>query len=222
ININDYLTNGENVCIANPNAPTGIGVETSKIEEILKAHKNDIVIIDEAYVDFGAVSVIPLCKKYDNLLVIGTFSKSRNLAGARIGFAIADAQIIADLNKMKFSFNPYNVNRLSMVIGTKSMEDKAYFETCTQKIIDARKTTTNELEKIGFEVLPSSANFIFAKNDKISGEKLFKKLKENKILVRFFNEEPIKDYLRITIGTDKQMEIFVNTVKKILAENDNL
>ena len=213
---NDYLKANQNVIIANPNAPTGKIISHTQIEKILKAHPNDIVIIDEAYVDFGGETCVSLINKYDNLLVVQTFSKSRNLAGARIGFGIANSEIIADLNKMKFSFNPYNINRLSIIAGTQSMKDFSYFKECTNKIIATRDNTVNSLKELGFDVLDSKANFIFIKNNKIKGEVFYNKLRENGILVRWFNIDRIKDYVRVTIGSKEEMEEFINKTKQII------
>lgn len=212
----DYLVDGENVIIANPNAPTGKMITTAQIETVLKAHKNDIVMIDEAYVDFGGTSVVPLIEQYDNLLVIQTFSKSRSLAGARLGFGIASAPIIADLNKMKFSFNPFNINRLSMIIGAESMRDTGYFNDCTEKIIATREKTTKELRALGFEVIDSHTNFIFVTSKKIDGEAYYKALKEKGVLIRWFNQDRIRDFVRITIGTEQQMDILLEKTREIL------
>lgn len=212
----DYKGIGRTVFIANPNAPTGHFLPLSTIEEILVSNPDDLVVIDEAYVDFGGESATRLVKKYSNLLVIGTFSKSRNLAGARIGFAVANPEIICDLNKMKFSFNPYNLNRLSIIAGTEAMKDKAYFEKCTSLVKEAREYTTTELKKLGFSVLDSKANFIFAQSDKISGNEYYLVLKEKGILVRWFNKDRIRNFVRITIGTAEQMQTFINTTRDIL------
>lgn len=212
----DYFNKGKTIIIANPNAPTGKCLPLSDIERILNANKETLVIIDEAYVDFGGESAVSLIGKYENLLVIQTFSKSRNLAGARLGFAIGNKELIADLNKIKYSFNPYNINRLTLIAGEASVNDKAYFEDCVSKIIKNREKTTMELEKMGFFVLPSKTNFIFAKSDKISGYDLYMKLKNEGILVRHFNKERIKDFVRITIGNEEQMDKFIETIRRIV------
>ncbi|WP_324822322.1 histidinol-phosphate transaminase [Sinanaerobacter sp. ZZT-01] len=216
INIEDYLGCKKNIILANPNAPTGICLPLSDIEEILKSNPEQLVMIDEAYIDFGGESCIPLLKKYDNLLVIQTFSKSRNLAGARIGFAVASKEVIEDLNKIKFSFNPYNVNRLSMVLGKAAMEDEDYFRQCTNEIIHTREKISMGLKTLGFEVLPSKANFIFARHPQIKGCDYFKKLREKGILVRHWADTPITDFVRITIGTYEQMTSFYQVTKQIL------
>ncbi|MBK5247041.1 MAG: histidinol-phosphate transaminase [Peptostreptococcaceae bacterium] len=205
IKVKDYYNLDGTVIIANPNAPTGIALTKDEIEQIISCNKNNLVIIDEAYVDFGAESVVCLLGQYDNLLVIQTLSKSRSLAGARIGVAIGNKEVIRDLKNIKYSFNPYNLNRLSMVAGAAAFKDKDYFEKCCDKIKDTRDRLVKDLEFAGFEVLPSKANFIFAKPPGISGEEYFQQLRKNNILVRHFNEPLIKDYVRITIGTDEEM-----------------
>lgn len=212
----DFCNKNKTIFIANPNAPTGKCLPLSDIEKILKSNPRNVVVIDEAYVDFGGESAVSLIHKYENLLVVQTFSKSRNLAGARLGMAIGCKELIADLNKIKYSFNPYNINRLTLVAGKAAMEDTAYFKECTGKIIKNREKTVKELERMGFFVLNSKANFIFAKNEKMSGADLYEKLKENGILVRHFNKERIKDFIRITIGNDEEMNIFIETVRRIL------
>lgn len=206
INPKDYYNLNGTVVIANPNAPTGIALSKDQIEQILINNKENLVIIDEAYVDFGAESVVPLIDSYENLLVIQTLSKSRSLAGARIGVAIGNTEIINDLKKIKFSFNPYNLNRLSILAGAAAFKDKNYFEECCKKIINTRERFVKDLESSGFEVLPSKANFVFVKPPGISGGEYFQKLRENHILVRYFNDILIKDYVRITIGTEKEMD----------------
>lgn len=212
----DYFSLGRTIFIANPNAPTGIALSLEQIEKILISNADNLVVIDEAYVDFGAESAVKLIEKYNNLLVIGTFSKSRNLAGARIGYAISTPAIIEDLGKMKFSFNPYNLNRLSIIAGTHSMMDKAYFEKCTALIKEARSYAVKELEELGFEVLNSKANFIFARNPALSGKDYYLALKERGILVRWFDKERIRGFVRITIGTKEQMKALIDTTREIL------
>lgn len=214
----DYENMGGTIVIANPNAPTGIALELSEIEHILKTNPDDLVIIDEAYVDFGAESAVKLLDKYDNLLVIQTFSKSRSLAGSRLGFAMGSREIIKDLNTIKYSFNPYNLNRLSILAATASMKDVEYFEDTRRKIIETREWTVNELEKLGFEVLPSSANFIFVKNSNISGKDYFTGLRKNDIIVRYFDKPKISDHVRITIGTPQQMQELAIVTRKLLDE----
>ncbi len=216
IDFHDYLNKNKPIFIANPNAPSGIALPLSEIEQILKSNKNSIVLIDEAYVDFGAESSVALLEKYDNLIVSRTFSKSRNLAGARLGFAVSSKEIIADMSKMKFSFNPYNINRLSIIAGKEAMLDTEYFDSCIKKIIETREFTVNELKKRGFFATESKANFIFVKHDKLSGEEYYRRLREKDILVRYFNKDPIKDYVRITIGSFEQMKRLINATDEIL------
>ncbi len=219
IDVADYINVGKNVVIANPNAPTGLMLSLEKIEKIVASNPENIVLIDEAYVDFGGESAISLTKKYDNLLVVGTFSKSRSLAGARLGFAIGNAEIIADLEKIKYSTNPYNINRLTLISGAAAIDSDDYFMENCKKIIETREFTTKELESLGFTVIPSAANFIFAKSDKISGEDLYLKLKEKGVLIRHFTTEKIKEFNRITIGTKDEMTTFIDKVKECLDEN---
>lgn len=216
INANDYIGVGKNVVIANPNAPTGIDMGLEKIEEIVKSNKENLVLIDEAYVDFGGESCIPLTKEYDNLLVCGTFSKSRSMAGARLGFAIANAEIIADLEKIKYSTNPYSINRLTLVAGAAAIRENDYYMDNCKLIVEARDYTTAALKEKGFKVLDSKANFIFAESDKVDGRSLYEKLKAKGILVRYFGSGRIKNFVRITIGTKEQMQALVNAVEEIL------
>lgn len=217
IDIADYIDCGKNVVIANPNAPTGIALSRSEIEKIAAGNPGHIVVIDEAYVDFGAESVIPLIPKYENLLVIQTFSKSRNLAGARLGFAVAGKELIADMNRIKFSFNPYNVNRLSILAGTAAMKDVAYFRSCTERICSTREETAERLRNMGFTVLPSKANFLFAKSGHMNGTEYFEGLRENGILVRHWDKPEIEDFVRITIGTPEDMQALCAVTEKLVA-----
>ncbi len=206
------------VVIANPNAPTGMELPLSEIEKIIVSNSESIVVVDEAYVDFGGTSAVPLTKKYKNLLVCQTFSKSKSMAGARLGFAIADKDIIADLEKIKYSTNPYNINRLTQAAGLAAVEENDYYLENCKKIMENRDFTANGLKELGFTMLPSKANFIFAKTDKLSGKELYEQLKENGVLVRHFDKERIKDYNRITIGSHEEMEIFLAKVREILGE----
>ena len=214
----DYYGLNQTIVLANPNAPTGIALPRAEIEGILKANPNNVVIVDEAYVDFGGESCVPLIDRYENLLVVQTFSKSRQLAGARLGLAMGNAKLIADLNRVKFSLNPYNINRLTLKAGQAALEDTAYFEKTRAAIMDTRAWTMQQLTDRGFTVLDSRANFVFASTNRISGGKLYKKLKKNGILVRHFDAPRIENWLRITIGTPEQMQIFLNTLDKIMEE----
>jgi len=218
IDVTDYFGLHKTIFIANPNAPTGIALTPEEIEKILINNPDNIVLIDEAYVDFGAQSCVPLIKKYDNLIVTMTFSKSRSMAGGRLGFGIANKEIIKDLNAVRFSTNPYNVNSMSMAAGIGLLEDAAATEKNCRIIMENRKYTINALKELGFEATESLANFIFVKHSGIDGETLYLKLKERGVLVRHFKTEKIKDYNRITIGTKKQMDILINTIKQILEE----
>jgi histidinol-phosphate aminotransferase len=218
LDVNDYIGKKGTVFIANPNAPTGRTIPLSDIEKLLNADLDRVVVIDEAYVDFGGESAIKLIDKYDNLLVTQTFSKSRSMAGARLGFGIANEKIIQDLNTIKYSTNPYNVNRMTAAAGIGAIEDDEYFKNNCKEIISTREKTEKELTDLGFIVLPSKTNFLFAKSDKISGEKLYQKLKEKGVLVRHFTKDRIKDFNRITVGSPKEMEIFVSKVKEILED----
>ena len=219
INYRDYCGKNKMVVIANPNAPTGMGIGLSQIEEILKTNSDSLVLIDEAYVDFGGETCLPLLKKYDNLLVVRTFSKSRCLAGGRLGYAFASAAIIADLEKIKYSTNPYNINRLTLLLGEKTVEAESYYQEKCREIMKTRAWTAGKLTELGFEVLPSQTNFLFAKAAAMDGGELYNKLKARGILVRHFTNPKISAYNRITIGTQEQMETFINTVKEVLYEN---
>lgn len=218
INKEDYYVKGKTVVLANPNAQTGICLSLADIEDIVKNNANSVVIIDEAYVDFGGESAVKFIGKYDNLIVMQTFSKSRSLAGARVGFAVACEELIADLNRVKYSFNPYNVNRLSALVAAKAMDDKEYFNECCNKIISERQRLTAELEKRNFEVLPSLANFVMAKPLWIDGKTLYEKLKENGVLVRWFNDKRISPFVRITIGNARQNDVLLSTIDLISKE----
>ena len=218
LSVDDYMDFDGTIFIANPNAPTGMTISNADIRRLLEKDPNRVVVIDEAYVDFGGESCVPMTAEYDNLLVVQTFSKSRALAGGRVGFGIGCKELIADLNRIKYSFNPYNINRLSILAGAAAMADEAYFEQCCKAVQEARSWTTAQLEQRGFTVLPSKANFVFAKSDRISGNDLYRKLKANGILVRWFDSDRIRDFARITIGSMEQMQALVNVVDRLLEE----
>ena len=206
------------IVIANPNAPTGLSLSLDAIEGILRTNPNAVVAIDEAYVDFGGESAYPLMAKYGNLIVVRTFSKSRSMAGARLGYALGPAPLIADLEKIKYSVNPYNVNRLTLRLGEATVDAESYYREKCAAIIATREKTAEALRRIGFAVLPSQTNFLFVKNDKIGGRELYEKLKDRGILVRHFGNPRICDYVRITIGTDEQMAVCIAAIGAILEE----
>jgi len=214
----DYFELGKTIFIANPNAPTGLALTRAQVETILKHNRESVVVIDEAYVDFGGESCIPLIGEYDNLLVVQTFSKSRSMAGARLGFAAGNEALIADLNTIKFSTNPYNVNSMTQALGLGVLLDEDTTRANCRTIMENRAWTVTALETLGFTVLPSSANFIFAKSDRISGGELYERLRERAVLIRHFNKDRIRDYNRITIGTREQMDILLKNIREILEE----
>ena len=218
VDINDYIGINKNIIIANPNAPTGLVLKKEDIEKIVASNPDNVVIIDEAYVDFCTESCAELVKKYKNLIVTQTFSKSRSLAGLRLGFALADEKIIEDLEKMKFSFNPYNVNTLTVKAGAAAIRDSFYYVECNKKVIETREKTKKQLSAAGFECLDSQSNFIFAKHKSIPAEKLYLELKSRGILIRYFNKPRISDYVRITVGSPEQMQTFVKTAETIIKD----
>lgn len=215
----DYLQPNGGIVIPNPNAPTGVEEKIETLEEIVSANRACVVIIDEAYVDFGAESILPLVEKYDNLMVVQTFSKSRAMAGVRIGFAIAGEKMIGYLKNVKFSFNSYTMNLPAIELGTASVLDDAYFRETTAKIIRTREWTKKEFARLGFRFTDSKSNFLFATHPKVSAKELFVALKENNIYVRHWKKPRIENYLRITIGTQEEMGRLVSFIEQFL-END--
>ena len=216
IEIEKYFGLDGHIIITNPNAPTSIALKLEEIEEIVKKNPNQLVVVDEAYVDFGAESAVKLVNKYDNVLVVQTFSKSRSFAGMRLGYAIGSENIIEGLNRLKFSFNSYTIDRISIEAGIESFKDDDYFIKINVKIIETREKTVKKLKELGFKVLNSSANFIFISHNKVFAGDLYKQLKDNGILVRYFAKDRIDNYLRVTIGTDEEMEIFIEKLNKLL------
>lgn len=212
IDAESYENIGKTVVLANPNAQTGVYLSLDKIERIVKSNGGNVVIIDEAYIDFGGESAIGLINKYDNLIVVQTFSKSRSLAGARVGFAVACKALIEDLVRVKFAFNPYNVNSLSAALAAEAMRDVGYFNECTKKISATRSAMTERLKKLGYAVLPSLANFVLAKSGKLGGKRLYEDLKSRGVLVRHFDDPRIEDYVRITVGTDEQTDELIKQI----------
>ena len=216
IEIDKYFGVDGHIIITNPNAPTSMAYKLKEIEEIVKKNPNQLVVVDEAYVDFGAESAVKLVNKYDNVLVVQTFSKSRSFAGMRLGYAIGSENIIEGLNRLKFSFNSYTIDRISIEAGIESFKDDDYFVKINAKIIETREKTVKKLKELEFKVLNSSANFIFISHNKVFAGDLYKQLKDNGILVRYFAKDRIDNYLRVTIGTDEEMEIFIEKLEKFL------
>lgn len=216
IDVDAFCATKNHVVLANPNAPTGLALSLAQMERILVANPDRIVIVDEAYIDYGGQSCIPLIPKYNNLIVVQTFSKSRSLAGARIGFAAGQKTLMEDLDKIRDSLNPYNINTLSERIGVAAVEDKNYLEACVAEIVKTRAYTANALQKLGFEVLPSIANFLFARHPKLTGKQYYLALKKEGVLVRHFDKDRIRDFARISIGSREEMEILLEKTEKIL------
>jgi histidinol-phosphate aminotransferase len=214
----DYIGLDGTIILANPNAPTGMTLDPGAIEDIVKTNADHLVVIDEAYADFGTQSSIPLTEKYDNVLVVQTLSKSRSLAGMRIGLAIGPEEVIEDINKMKFSFNPYNLDRLAIRAGAAAIKDDEYFKKTCDMVIETRGWFTEKMRELGFTVLESKANFVFCKPDKISGTEYFEELRKRAVVVRHWDKDPIRDYVRITIGRDEDMQRLIEVTEEILCE----
>jgi len=216
INPKDYYKENGGVIIANPNAPTSISEGEDFLRDILDHNRDVIVIVDEAYVDFGGTSAIDLINEYDNLLVVQTFSKSRSMAGIRIGYAIGNEELITALNNVKNSYNSYTMNMLTLRLGAEAVADNDYFEETLSKVIKTREWFCEEMEKIGFHSPKSATNFIFCTHERVPAKEIFTKLQEQNLYVRFFNKPRIDNHLRITIGTDEQMQILLDAIKKIV------
>lgn len=216
--LDDYKKNNGGIVIPNPNAPTSICENIDFVDDLLSFNSDSVVIIDEAYVDFGGVSCVELVKKYENLLVTGTFSKSRSLAGLRIGFAIGSKALISVLEAVKNSYNSYTVDSLSVAAGVASMNDREYFNSTVSKIINTRNYMTNQLRAMGFEVLDSSTNFVFASNKNIDIKDMFEYLKSKKVFIRYFDLPRINNYVRITVGTDREVQILLDEIKKYVGD----
>lgn len=218
VDVEDYIGVGKTIFLANPNAPTGIALPVNEIERILQSNPDSVVVIDEAYVDFGGESCIPLIHQYDNLLVTQTFSKSRSMAGARLGFGVGCAALIHDLNTLKYAVNPYNINRMTAAAGSGVLEDEAYTRANCQTVMENRAYTTAALERLGFQVIPSVTNFVFARHPAVDGETIYRKLKERGVLVRHFGSPRLTAYNRITIGSREQMETLIEALQQIVTE----
>lgn len=218
INPEDYYDAEGMVIIANPNAPTGIPLSLEQIEGILQHNRDNVVVIDEAYVDYGTESAVPLIRKYDNLLVVQTFSKSKSMAGMRLGYGIASKELIADLNAIRYSTNPYNVDRLAIAAGVASVENDEINRANCRTVMENREYTVAELAKLGFIMTNSTANFIFVRHPEVRGDVLFHKLRERGVIIRHWDKPELIDYNRITIGSREQMDILLREVRGILEE----
>ena len=212
----DYKGKGKMIVLANPNAPTGRALGLDVIAEFCESDPDHVILIDEAYIDFGGISAVPLTAKYENLLVVQTFSKSRSLAGARLGYAIASETLINDLERIKYSTNPYNVNTVSAAAGTAALSEPEYYRENCRKIMETREYSAGRLKELGFEVIPSVANFLFVSNPKIDGKEFYLELKERRILIRHFDNPAITQYNRITVGTREEMDQLFAAIRDIL------
>ena len=212
----DYKRLNGGVIFPNPNAPTGVYEPLDLVEEIVRANRDVVVIVDEAYIDFGGESALPLTRKYDNLLVVQTFSKSRAMAGMRIGFAMGDEKLIKYLSDAKFSFNSYTLNRPALALGAEALKDRAYFEEITGRIVATRERVKGELKKLGFTFPDSLTNFIFATHERIPAAQIFQALRERNIYVRHWDKPRISDYLRITVGTDEEMDTLLAFLREYI------
>lgn len=220
INPQDYTHMDGSIIIANPNAPVGSDLGLSQLREILLTNSEYLVVIDEAYVDFGAESAVSMIEEFENLVVVQTFSKSRSLAGARIGVVIANPEIISDLKKIKYSINPYNLDKIAIRAGKLALADQDYFHMSTNRIMKTREYFSSKMKKLGFIVLPSKGNFVLVRSDKIGGIEYYLRLKAKKIMVRHFDKERISDYVRITIGREEEMDVLLKVTEEILKEKE--
>ena len=211
-----YHGRKETIVIANPNAPTGLALPPEAIGAIADANPDNVVIVDEAYVDFGAQSCVPLIASHDNLLVVQTFSKSRQMAGARLGLTMGNRELIADMERVRSSLNPYNINRMTLAAGIAALESTGYFNETRHQIMETRAWTAGELARRGFELTHSQTNFLFARTDRMEGGTLYQALRDKGVLVRHFSAPRISDWLRITVGTMEQMETLLNKLDEIL------
>ncbi|WP_343210054.1 histidinol-phosphate transaminase [Anaerolentibacter hominis] len=216
----DYYQENGGVIFANPNAPTSICEDLDFIEDILKHNQDAVVIVDEAYIDFGGCSALPLLERYENLLVVQTFSKSRSMAGMRIGFAIGNERLIEAMNGVKYSYNSYTMDYTSLMLGAEAVKDEAYFRETTEKIIRTREWTKQELKKLGFQFPDSQANFIFASHPDVPAVSIFEALRKKHIFVRYFAQPRIDNYLRITVGTDEQMKVLIDFLTEFIQNTE--
>lgn len=212
----DYYRANGGIIFPNPNAPTGITLDIADVEDIISHNPDSVVIVDEAYIDFGGVSALSLIDKYDNLLVVRTYSKSRSMAGIRIGYALGNEKLIKYISDVKFSYNSYTMNMPSIILGAESIADDEYFKETVAKVVETRDWFSGEIKKLGFKVLPSSSNFVFMTHNSIPAKEIFEKAKQEKIYVRYFNKPRIDNYLRVTIGTREEMEIFLSFLNKLM------
>ncbi|HNX62804.1 MAG TPA: histidinol-phosphate transaminase [Candidatus Limiplasma sp.] len=216
--VEKFVGRGQLVAIANPNAPTSIALPLSEVERIIAGNPDSVVLVDEAYVDFGGETCVPLLSKYPNLLIVRTYSKSRSLAGGRLGYALASPEIVDDLNRVKSSFHPYSVNNLTMLAGIEAMRDREYFASCVSVLCAQREESIKDLRALGFTVLPSATNFLFAAAPGLGGHAYYQKLKARGILVRYLNQPTLTRFVRITVGSAEQMRALLNATEEILKE----
>ena len=216
--VKKFLGQNQLVAFANPNAPTSLAMPLGDVERIVAENPRGVVLVDEAYVDYGGETSIPLLAKYPNLLIVRTFSKSRSLAGGRLGYALASPALIEDLDRMKNTFNPYSVNSLTMVAGIEAMRDRAYFDACVASTCKQRAVSAAELRSLGFRVLDSAANFLFAAAPGMDGLRYYQKLKERGVLVRYLNQPTLRQFVRITVGSEAQMRALTDATRDILKE----